>query len=232
MNIRTIIQARLGSSRLPNKVVKPLVEWLDSIDMLAMRLKEPVFCISETERTEREWIFNNDNYYFGSEQDVLARYHQSIAYYDLDHIIRVTNDCPLMTQRIIDKLTEKHLDEGNDFTYYTGSIHGLACEAFTREALEISHSKSTKKEHREHVSDYIIETNTMKIGKLTDRELGLITYGKEYRLTLDYPEDLTLLRGIFQELWRPHWQTFTVQEVLDLLQRKPWMMEINERWKI
>ena len=239
MNIRTIIQARLGSTRLPNKVIAELIGTENSISIMDSRIKNPVWCFPDTETQmwlklfefkQYNRILRDDDYYFGSEQDVLSRYHQSIDFLDLDHIVRVTSDCPIINQDVIDILVKNHLKHGNDFTYYTGDVHGLNCEIFTRDALHRSHLGATKPEHREHVSDYILDNfRTFKVGIIGDYELKL-DLQKHYRLTLDYKEDLIMLRGVFGELWTPCRPQFTVQEVIDLLERKPWIKEINERW--
>lgn len=208
MNTGVIIQARMGSTRLPGKVMKKLagkeVLW-HVVDRLkrSKHLKQIIVATTTNVMDDEIVEFckkNNILYYRGDEKDVLKRYYEAAKYYKLDVGVRVTSDCPLIHPIVVDTLIEelsnKHLD------YVTNSFkstfaRGLECSAFTFEALEKCFLEATLEPHREHVVLYIRENLNLF------RTKGIENHTNEsnYRVTLDEEADYTLLNMIYNNLY-------------------------------
>lgn len=124
----------------------------------------------------------------GSEQDVLARYVACARSERLDHVIRLTADNPFTDVEELDRLIEKHLREGNDYTHSFGVMPvGVGAEIFTHEALERSARDGRAANHREHVNEFIQENpHLFRIGRL---EVPAAKHRPDLSLTVDTDAD-------------------------------------------
>ena len=149
MNVVAIIQARLGSTRLPGKVLKKIQNKV-VLDYVIDRLKtckkidEIVLAITTNKKDDVLEKYAKDkkiNYIRGSEEDVLSRYYEAAKKYNADIIVRITSDCPLIDPKIVDEIITKHLENNAD---YTANIiertypRGLDTEVFNFNTLETS----------------------------------------------------------------------------------------------
>ena len=167
--VSIIIQARCGSSRLPNKVMKSLSDKmvLEHVIKRLNRCKNVKnIIIATTTNIEDDEIAdfcteNNVLFYRGSENNVLERYYQTALISNSDIILRITSDCPLVDPMIVDEMITdfKRLDiDHYQMDYYNGNQafpDGFDCEIFTFEALKQAFLNATLPEEKEHVSPYI-----------------------------------------------------------------------------
>lgn len=195
-SIGLVIQARMGSTRLPGKVLRlvghlPLLGHV--IGRLAM-LSQPWFVVVATSAGERDdaiakWCEQSGVATFrGSEQDVLDRYVQCARASGFDHVVRLTADNPFTDIPELQRLVQYHLASGFDYTHSFGMMPiGVGAEIFTRAALERSHVEGLQPHHREHVNEYIQEhPERFHIGVL---DVPAEKRAPQLRLTVDTEED-------------------------------------------
>jgi spore coat polysaccharide biosynthesis protein SpsF len=232
MKIVAIVQARMGSSRLPRKVLKDLggATVLDRVlnrlgrsrliqESLVATTIEPAddAIVEHCERTGRK-VFR------GSEQDVLDRYYQAAKYVNADVVVRITSDCPVIDPEVTDGTIRAFLDRHAD---YASNVlvrtypRGLDTEVMTVQALERAWRESNKPHQREHVTPYIYENpSEFKLHGIEND-----TDCSRHRWTVDTPEDLELLRAIYERFGGR--DDFGWREVLKLVESDPSLAEIN-----
>lgn len=239
MNIGAIIQARTGSTRLPNKILKylPQDSGITVLQQDIRRIRESKYLneiiIATTENTEDDDIIEisqkeNVKYFRGAESDVLARHYFAAKENNIDIIVRITSDCPCIDSEIVDMVIEEYLkDESYDFVATvlerTFPI-GFDVEVISFLALEKAYIEAKKDYQREHVTDYIYENPDkfkLKNVSATDK------YKKpELRITLDTKEDYMLLCAIYDYLYYKN-NNFSSKDVIELFDEKPWLFYIN-----
>ncbi|HSG63396.1 MAG TPA: glycosyltransferase family protein [Gammaproteobacteria bacterium] len=230
--IVAIVQARMSSRRLPGKILAPLGG-------------EPMI-LRQLERTQRAHIDRvvvatsrdasdlplraaldraGAAYACGSLDDVLDRVYRVAVDQGARHVVRLTADCPLTDHRIIDRVVAEHLEQGNDYTSNTlrrSYPDGLDVEVASVAALERAWRECRDASQREHVMPYLYaEPGRFRLGNVAqevDRSY--------YRLTVDYPEDLEVVRCVFDEL-RPIRPDFSSAAMISLLDRRPDLVEMN-----
>jgi spore coat polysaccharide biosynthesis protein SpsF len=224
--VPAVIQARLGSTRLPGKVLKTaagktmlelLVERLRRcrrIDQIIVATSEAPSDRAIVEVAERIGV----PWFVGSEQDVLARYVGAVRKFDLPAVVRITADCPLHDPAIVDQCIARFCAERPD---YCSNIHprsipdGLDVEVMSRWTLESADRDSTSKPDREHVTHYIYthpERFEILAAAPGNAELA------KHRWTLDTPADYELIKAIFESLY-PQNPDFRMSDVLSLIAR-------------
>ncbi len=231
MKTVVIIQARLGSTRLPGKVLldlagEPMLARVVNRVRRARRVDEVVIATTtETRDDELERICTQRGWpcYRGSEQDVLDRYYQASKAHGADVIVRITSDCPLIEPTLIDAIIERRELEQADFT--SNTIHrtyprGLDTEVFPFAVLETAWCEDRNPAWREHVTPFI--TNHPE--RFSNVQ---VTNGDDHsnlRWTVDTPEDFALVQNIFT-----HFQgdEFTREDVLAVLAVHPEWVKIN-----
>lgn len=201
MNKVIIIQARMGSSRLPGKVLKPLGNSvvLDYVVTRCLEVKgidEVVVATSslKTDDVIAKWCKNNGvAYYRGPVDDVLARYYECAKEYRANYIVRVTADCPFLDYKLAGDLVGLVEKAKVDFYVIEGDLPlGLKVSMISFSSLEYIHNQGTEKRHREHVTYYANEyPEKFKYAYLkTDKEY----HNPHLRLTLDTEEDYDLCK--------------------------------------
>ena len=239
MKIVVIIQARMGSTRLPRKVIKeilgkPVILWdLDRVSISKL-IDEIVVAIPYGE--ENDVIVDTIKEYNdkivttrGSENDVLDRYYKAAVQTNADVVVRITSDCPLIDPVVIDNVIEHFLD--NDCDYCSNSLirtypRGLDTEVFSFKALETAWNEAKKDYEREHVTPYIIE-NPDKFKLLNvanDIDLSHL------RWTLDTKDDFEFINAVYQNIY-PNEEMFLMSDILSLLDAKPELIKINQHIK-
>ena len=234
--IGCIIQARMGSSRLPGKVMQKIDNDNTVLDYVIKQLKsakkiERILVATTTLAEDDiicEHLFSQKiEFYRGSSEDVLDRYYQCAKKFSIDTIVRITADNPLIDPNIVDLVVNEYKNHRCDFA--TNTIHrtfpyGTEVEIFSFEALEKAWKNAKKPSEREHVTLFIRDPQNGF--KLTNTE-----YQKDLshlRYTVDRVEDLKLVKEIVKNiLTRP----ILIQNILDLYKNKPEIFEINKNVK-
>lgn len=229
--IVAIIQARVGSTRLPGKVLKdicgkPMI-WHVIERVKKAKLVEKVIVATTVKEEDDEIVKIAEQCgvksFRGSEDDVLDRYYQAAKELGADVIVRVTADCPLIDPLIIDKTIEFFL-KGN-FSYVSNALKptfpdGLDVEVFSFEALHKAWEKATKLSEREHVTPYIWKhPEDFKIGNF---ESGLDF--SHLRWTVDKEEDLQFVREVYKRIGK---EFFHMEDILELLRKHRELTDIN-----
>jgi len=207
--ILAIIQARMGSTRLPGKVLmkvngRPLLAYqLDRISK-SKKLDKVIVATSTLERDNAIENFCKDygvDCYRGSENDVMSRYYECAKKYNPDTVVRMTADCPLIDPSIIDKVIQKFKEDKVDYCANTVPPEaskfpdGSDVELFSMKALTKAYNETTDAHLREHVTFQFWQTDEYK----STQYIGDKDYSK-YRITVDYPEDFEVVEFIFNEL--------------------------------
>ena len=229
--IVAIVQARMGSTRLPEKVMKT-INGATVIELLLMRLSQSklidlvVVATSEEKKNRRladhvkQIGFNCE---LGSENDVLERYHQTAEKFNADIIVRITGDCPLIDPQLVDEVIEGYLSANVD--YFCNVMpatypDGLDVEVFSKAALDITNLQAVDPFDREHVTPYIRNSGKFSISGITyEKDLSHL------RWTLDEPEDFKLISAIFNR-FNPNLH-FNWLDILDYYYAEPEIFEIN-----
>ncbi|GAI87236.1 unnamed protein product, partial [marine sediment metagenome] len=177
MNIIAIIQARIGSTRLPRKVLMEL-EGKTVLEHVIERVKRSnlindVVVATTILKDDLEIVKLCSNIgisvYCGSEENVLDRYYQTVRLFKAEHIVRITSDCPLMDPKIIDEAINLHLRKKADYTSNTIKEtypDGQDVEIFTFEALKKAWKNVNLASEKEHVTPYIRKNQSFKIVSL------------------------------------------------------------------
>jgi spore coat polysaccharide biosynthesis protein SpsF len=233
--IGAIVQARMNSTRLPGKVLlningRPMLSYL--IERVASaRCVDQIVVATSTEShddmisafCERERILC----YQGSLDDVLDRYYQAARELGCDVVVRLTADCPLIDPIVIDTVVGVFKSGQFDFVANTvppvGTYpDGMDVEVFSFEALERAWKEASKPSDREHVTFYFWKNPELFSTTRHDLDVDL----GEYRLTVDYPEDLEVIRSLFRDLY-PQDPLFTMKEIIAYLRAHPEIMARN-----
>lgn len=191
-----IIQARMGSSRLPGKVLRPIGPYplLGHVTGRLARLSKSWPFVVATSVDAKDdpiiaWCQQQGVANFrGSENDVLSRYVQCAHHFGFEQIVRLTADNPFTDIEELERLVLHHLEGGFDYTHSFGMMPlGVGAEVFTRDALLRSHAEGQAPNHREHVNEYIQENpGIFRIGVL---DVPAEKRAPELRLTVDTEED-------------------------------------------
>jgi spore coat polysaccharide biosynthesis protein SpsF (cytidylyltransferase family) len=232
--ITAIIQARQGSSRLPDKVLKQLGNKtvLEQVINRVQRCKLVDKVYVATTISERDLPIVNlcssrrIGVFCGSENDVLDRYYQLAKLITPEHIVRITSDCPLIDSDIIDYVIKKHIDNNCDYTSNTLKEtfpDGLDVEVFKFEVLCTAWQKADLTSEREHVTPFI--KNRPEIFKQYSVE-SEVNYSNK-RWTLDTDKDYSFLQKIFDGLYSPDKEYFSFTEILDYINSFPEIERIN-----
>jgi spore coat polysaccharide biosynthesis protein SpsF len=249
-----IIQARMGSSRLPGKVLldidgKPMLQRVIERTQLSRSLDSILVATTSDPSDDPLAAFAASigvPCTRGSLHDVLDRYYQAAKTHSAEIIVRITADCPLIDPSVIDetvKLITDHRSLKTDFSCnrlpapFTRSFPiGLDVEVCTFAALERAWKESTETFHREHVMPYIYEgtpltSDTARLTRATSPRnfrIAQLHHSPDYgdlRWTVDTPADLDFVREIFTRLKDK--TDFTWYDVLEIVQKEPQLAEIN-----
>jgi spore coat polysaccharide biosynthesis protein SpsF (cytidylyltransferase family) len=235
MQVLAIIQARMGSKRLPGKVMlplggKPVLEHVIERVARARKVNEVVVATTlerEDLRIVEMGVRLGVRVYCGSVDDVLDRFYQVAKVLRPEHVVRITADCPLIDPEIIDMTIETHLTSGADFTATSESFpDGLDVEVFDYQTLKRIWIEAKKKDEKEHVTLYIRRRDYFKkVFIECEENLG------DYRWTLDRPEDYTLLKKIFDYFYPSNGSFFSWKDVLEFVRANPEISMINSHIK-
>jgi len=239
MKIAAIIEARMTSSRLPGKIVRPIMG-RPTLELLIERLLRSRYLnsivIATTSNDTDDATENlakrlRVGCYRGSEDDVLDRVLKAAQTYNIDVIVEITGDCPLIDPAVIDKLLAIYLEGDYDFVANTLKEtypNGLDTRIFSRKILEDVAELTQDPVDHEHVSLYIFEHPERY--NLFNMESNLPEKFWGARLTVDTIEDFEVISRIFEELY-PKKPAFSLEDIINLLERRPELLEINREIK-
>ncbi len=203
MKVVALVQARMGSTRLPNKVMKPIngvpmIELLLSRLSKSRRIDEIVLATSVDKRNEplvehvRSLGYACEQ---GSENDVLDRYVQVATKHDADVVVRITGDCPLVDPELVDQCIDTFLASGADYCSNTNPPtfpDGLDISVAKMSALERAGREAVSHYEREHVMPYIRQSGHFTLsGMQNNEDLSAL------RWTVDDPEDFEVISNVF-----------------------------------
>ena len=235
-----IVQARMTSTRLPGKVMKivcdkPLLEHL--IDRLKrVKYADQIVIATTVNETDDQIVALckklDISCFRGSEEDVLGRYYEAAVEYGGDVIIRITSDCPLIDPHIVDQVIAYYVDNKDNVDYVSNCLNrtypkGMGVEVFPSSILKEAYEEAKEAHDREHVTPFI--KNRSSRYRLGDIEHS--TDLSHYRLTVDTPEDMELIRRIFESLYYQN-PLFSLKDMLDQMERTPEWETINTHVEI
>ncbi|SDZ32762.1 spore coat polysaccharide biosynthesis protein SpsF [Proteiniborus ethanoligenes] len=209
MKILCIVQARMGSERLPGKVIKPILGKpmiLYTLDRLkrSKYIDEIVLATSTSEKEEplvQVVAQEGYNIFRGEEHNVLKRYIDAYEKFGGDIIIRITGDCPLIDPQIVDNVISHYLMYDYDYVRLDVPdtfIRGFDVEVFSAKALERAYeevNKSDEEQYKEHVTLYMYRNkDKFRVGYVKGDKL----YNKDYRLCVDTVEDFEVVSKVYE----------------------------------
>ena len=231
-----IIQARMGSSRLPGKVLKK-IERCTVLEMVILAVREisgldQVVVATSADPNDRAILVHAKqlkvDVFAGSQNDVLGRYYSAAKQFKAEVVMRVTSDCPLLdpgvSSTILDRFNRGKFD-------YVSNCHpasfpdGLDTEVFSFQALETAWGEAKLPSEREHVTPYLWNhPDRFQLGSVVQRvdRSGL-------RWTVDQPEDLEFVRAVCQKL-QPQSPPYRMEQILEVLERFPEITQINAKY--
>ncbi len=229
--IIAIVQARLGSTRFPNKTLKEI----NGKSLIEIQL----YRLSKSQRIEKIIVATTTNeednilcsaieklgyeVFRGNEEDVLDRYYNAAQIYNPSIIVRSTGDCPLIDHEIIDEAIDKFKTEKVD---YLNNVtppkypDGLDIEIFSFELLKEAWEKTVSKNDKEHVSPYMRKNDNIKKSFL----IGNKDYGN-MRLTVDEPDDFKVISEVINNFW-PNLD-FSFNDIVNLEKSNPSIFKYN-----
>ncbi len=230
--IGTVTQARTTSTRLPGKVLievagKTLLEHhLDRLDASGLTTYVATTVNASDDPIVEISLQRGLGYHRGSEQDVLARFAGLIVEQDLDVVVRVTSDCPLIDGHLIRAGVDEFVAAADPWLYLSNGIErsfprGMDFEVFSAEALLDAAANATEPAHREHVTPYLYTNGS---GRVTLRHLTREPDASSYRVTLDTPEDLEVIRTLIE---RYDALVLDVDQIIDVLGQHPELVSLN-----
>jgi spore coat polysaccharide biosynthesis protein SpsF len=239
--ILIIVQARMSSNRLPNKVLLPILgETLlyRMIERLMMIQQRAQIIIATSENPEDDVIKTEAEFigvpcFRGSLNNLLDRHYQAALKYGADIVVKIPSDCPLIDPRIVDKGLDYFLQHREDFDYVS-NLHpatypdGNDVEIMTMECLSKAWHEAKRPLEWEHTTPYIWENpDQFSIGNFR-WETGL-DYSMSHRFTIDYRKDYFFIKNVFEELY-PTNPRFSMTDILNLLKNKPEIYRINAEY--
>ena len=233
MTVGAIVQARMGSTRLPGKALLDIA----GMSMLARvvertRRAQAIdrVIVATTTKAQDDRLAAHArelavDVYRGDEEDVLDRYYQAARLHMLDVVVRITSDCPLLDPGLVDRVVRPLLDPSSKVDYSANTVRrtyprGLDVEAVPFATLERAWREAQSPHERAHVFPYVYEHpdkfSLAGIADAVDRS--------DMRWTVDTEEDLRFVREVYQALGA---RDFTWVDVLQVLEARPELLRIN-----
>lgn len=235
MRTLAIVQARMGSTRLPGKIMmdlsgKPVLQHVIERLRRARQLDDIVIATSTLASDDLVADFCTAAgvlCFRGSESDVLSRYFHAAEAYAAEVVVRITSDCPLIDPAVVDAIVLAFKNGGWDLSTNAGPYpekrtfpRGLDTEVFSYQGLKAAHLAADQPYQREHVTPYLYEHATRIYHHLNATDCS------GYRWTLDTPEDYAFISAVYKHLYTED-ATFGFPEIMALMQAYPELQRIN-----
>ena len=229
--IYALIQARMKSSRLPGKILKK-INGKEAIVFMIDRLKKcksisgTIILIPNGKSDDKLCNFLKKkglNVFRGSENDVLDRYYKCAKSFNIDHILRLTSDCPFIDPELVDKIINTYKKGNYDYVsniIFRSFPDGMDAEVFSLKALSHAWSNLFNSFDREHVTKYFIRSNYFKKKNIFFEKKNF----QNIRLTLDYKEDLILLNKLTKKLSKD----FNLKKIIEYYNKDKKIFNINK----
>jgi len=241
MKILTIIQARRGSARLPDKVLMPLAGKPLLVRMVGRVLaakKSGTVIVATTTDPQDDVIAElckKENFlsFRGHPTDLLDRHYQAALQFKPDAVVKIPSDVPLIDPKVIDRVVEFFIENSNKYDF-TSNLHpatypdGNDVEVVSFKVLEQAWKNAERLFEREHTTPYVWENpEKFKIGNVK-WETGK-DFSMSHRFTIDYKEDYEFIKAVYDELF-PVNPLFGLNEILALLDKRPDIFQINSKF--
>ncbi len=231
-----ILQARMSSSRLPGKVLKPIMGrpmlqyQLERLEHVTLMDKLIVATSDQADDTPIAKLCDSLGVgcFRGNLHDVLDRYYQAAKSANPDIVVRLTGDCPVTSAAVIDRAIKACIEGG--FDYLSNTIeptfpHGLDVEVFPFKSLEIAWKEASEPYEREHVTPYLYQNPTrFNVANLAESE-DL----SSFRWTVDEPEDFELIKAVYEALYADK-PDFGTADIIAFLKGNPQIAKLNEKF--
>jgi spore coat polysaccharide biosynthesis protein SpsF len=231
-HIGIITQARMTSTRLPGKILKEvnhksLLQY--HVDRLLQTGFEVIIAttINNTDDPVCEFAEKQKiKYHRGSEDNVLSRFYEAAKEFDLDVIIRVTSDCPLIDPHLIRNSVEKYLQFNNQNLYMSNGTErtfarGFDFEIFSFQLLEEAFKNATDKSDQEHVTPYIWKNRS---GKVEIYPVKQTMDNSRFRITVDTADDFELIKTLIEKY---NADQLSYNEIEKILAENPALVSLN-----
>ncbi len=231
--ITAIIQARMGSTRLPGKVLmkvngRPLLDYMIERVKASHHIQQVIIATTRSidDAPIVDWCKTKKVlFYRGDEEHVLSRYYEAAREYKASLIVRMTSDCPLMDARVIDEVIQAFLDRPQvNFVSNTVPLpclypDGMDVEVFSFDLLKQAYTEARLPSEQEHVTFYMWKTGKFKTWRV-DYPMDL----SMYRFTVDYPQDFKLVKAVLENLY-PLNPAFSMQDLIVFVDAQPGLRE-------
>jgi spore coat polysaccharide biosynthesis protein SpsF (cytidylyltransferase family) len=238
LRIVAAIQARMGSTRLTDKVLKKIsgrtiIEWIKYRLSFSKELDQLVLATVATKENDPLVRLADEiglAYYRGSEYDLIERIYNTALCFGADAVVRITADAPLVDPEIVDNLVRLYRQRAAEIDYVCNIFpptypDGLDIELISFGTLQRLNKEVNNPLYREWITTTVLEHpqnyRILNVANSSDQS--------HLRLTLDYPEDLALIEIIFKRLHREN-KVFLFKDILTLLDKEPALLRINEKW--
>lgn len=235
-----MVQARVGSSRLPGKILMPLAG-----APLLQRMLERVQAATELDDlvvattvdagdapVRALCAHQGVRCHSGHPTDLLERHLGAVSGMAADVVVKIPSDCPLIDPRVIDRVVAFYRAHADRYDFVS-NLHpatypdGHDVELMPRPLLELAAREATKPHEREHTTPFFWDQpERFRIGNVvweTGRDLSM-----SHRFTIDYPEDYAFISAVFESLHGP--TPFSLAQILEFLDVHPAVFALNQRW--
>lgn len=238
MKIVATIEARMGSSRLPGKVLKKFGDRA-SLELMIERIKKSKLLnevvIATTTSAQDDKIVElaeriSCKYFRGSENDVLDRVLMAAQSVGADIIVELTGDCPFLDGELIDEAVQAYLDKKVDYFYNRltpGLPDGFDVQVFSYKKLEEISLLTNDPIDRVHVSCYFYNNPDKYLCGGIEVDKSSLMFWPDLGLTLDQIEDFEFLSEIYNKLSTKYDDYFSAKSIMDLLKSNPELSKIN-----
>jgi spore coat polysaccharide biosynthesis protein SpsF len=232
MKVGYLITARLKSTRLPEKLLRevegrPILSHMIDRLKTAQRVDQIIVCTSTQPQDDRLVDLataEGVSYFRGDEEDVLKRLYSASVAFELDYILNITGDCPLVDPMYADRIVKAYEDNHADLIRALDLPHGAYSYGIKPSALKkVIDIKDDN--HTEVWGRYFTDTDLFQVYDLPI--VNLFHRQPTLRMTLDYPEDLEFFRAVFAVLYQPG-KVFSLDEILSFLDSHPEVVAINK----
>lgn len=236
-----VVQARMSSTRLPGKILKPILgkSLLNRmIERLQMIRHEATIVIATSDDAQDDIIQTEADAigvacFRGSLSNCLDRHYQAGKKYNADAVIKIPSDCPLIDPRIVDQVLDFYFEHLGEYDF-VNNLHpatwpdGNDVEIMTMACIEKAWQEASRPLELEHTTPYIWENpDKFRIANIT-WPAGL-DYSMSHRFTIDYPEDYQFINKVYEELY-PQKTDFSCDDILNLLDKQPEIYQINAKY--
>ncbi|MBV8389731.1 MAG: glycosyltransferase family protein [Mucilaginibacter sp.] len=236
-----VVQARMSSSRLPGKVMLPILGeslLFRMIERLKMIRHEAQIVIATSEEAGDDIIEQESSKidipcFRGSLNNLLDRHYQVAKQYNADIVLKIPSDCPLIDPQIIDQVLDFYFEHQGQFEFVS-NLHpatfpdGNDVEIMTMACIEKTWKEATRQLELEHTTPYIWENpDKFRIANVawsTGNDFSM-----SHRFTIDYQADYEFIKTVFEELY-PSKPNFSCEDILVLLEKRPDIYQINSEY--